>query len=241
MKPEDSHADDNDRQAYDREDVREEMPAFLFRNEADDNDTFEVEADNANDALAKAIEQLGWNGPLQTSSGNFENDRESVEDYLDKKEHIAAIIFDYDYSEEEERPHEESCHNIAEEILSAMKTQEIPRKSSAADRMYNLLKDQGFIEHDWPDMRGPCLCSQCEFERERKKVLAAYEEEKKRELYIVTHEHRHGETVWLVDSNEEPSEEEVINQVMDSPDDFEPDREEFIRVFRAGEIKRIEV
>ena len=38
--------------------------------------------------------------------------------YIDRKEAIASIIFDYEgWTEEEERPHEETCHTLAEQIL----------------------------------------------------------------------------------------------------------------------------
>jgi len=36
---------------------------------------------------------------------------------IDQKEHIAAIIFDHEYSEDDSRPSEEACHKIAETIL----------------------------------------------------------------------------------------------------------------------------
>jgi hypothetical protein len=38
--------------------------------------------------------------------------------YINDKEHIAAIIFDFDEDEEYVRPSEETCHKIAEEILT---------------------------------------------------------------------------------------------------------------------------
>ena len=38
------------------------------------------------------------------------------EAYVQTKESIAAIIFDYE-GEDYERPHEEDCHAIAEEIM----------------------------------------------------------------------------------------------------------------------------
>ena len=48
----------------------------------------------------------------------------SDEEYIQAKELIAAIIFDYDYDSlcpdgGYGRPHEEDCHAIAEEILEA--------------------------------------------------------------------------------------------------------------------------
>ena len=46
-----------------------------------------------------------------------------VEEFVDKKEMIAAIIFDFDKSVEEEvyiPPNEEDCHNIAEQILNSL-------------------------------------------------------------------------------------------------------------------------
>jgi len=46
-----------------------------------------------------------------------EQDEREVREYLDQKEHIAAVIFDHDYPEDEERPSEERCHTLAEEIL----------------------------------------------------------------------------------------------------------------------------
>jgi len=41
------------------------------------------------------------------------------EEYVEIKERIASIIFDYE-GEDYERPHEEDCHAIAEEIMSAL-------------------------------------------------------------------------------------------------------------------------
>jgi len=46
-----------------------------------------------------------------------QQDEREVREYLDQKEHIAAVIFDHDYPEDEERPSEERCHTLAEEIL----------------------------------------------------------------------------------------------------------------------------
>jgi predicted RNA-binding Zn-ribbon protein involved in translation (DUF1610 family) len=96
--PDDNKSDDQDRQADDREDVRES-----YENEECPDCGEPIPEGTEGGEECKNCEHVFW----------------SEEDFLDKKEQIAAIIFDYDYSEEEERPYEESCHNIAEEILSA--------------------------------------------------------------------------------------------------------------------------
>jgi hypothetical protein len=42
------------------------------------------------------------------------------EEYIDMKEQVAFIIFDYDYEDPEMRPHEETCHELAEQILKEL-------------------------------------------------------------------------------------------------------------------------
>ena len=41
------------------------------------------------------------------------------EEYVDKKELIASHIFDF-YGKDYSRPHEQHCHEIAEQILNAL-------------------------------------------------------------------------------------------------------------------------
>jgi len=44
------------------------------------------------------------------------------EDFLNTKEMIAAILFDYENEESDYvRPHEEDCHELAERILEALR------------------------------------------------------------------------------------------------------------------------
>ena len=38
--------------------------------------------------------------------------------YTDCKEKIAALIFDFDYVEPDERPHEDTAHAIAEDVIA---------------------------------------------------------------------------------------------------------------------------
>jgi hypothetical protein len=43
-----------------------------------------------------------------------------VEGWVQAKENVAAVIFDYEYSEGYQRLHEEDCHGIAEIILKIL-------------------------------------------------------------------------------------------------------------------------
>lgn len=44
----------------------------------------------------------------------------SAEDFVDLKEKIAALLFDHEYEDPDQRPHEETCNELAELILNKL-------------------------------------------------------------------------------------------------------------------------
>lgn len=136
MNPDDHKADDMDREAFDREDIQDEeikhkLTVGYVLQKFHGKECIGQEFISSDEVYWENTEgeQLEDNDPeheyqpFHMIQPEAESEEEIVEDYLNKKEQIAAIIFDYDYPEEEERPSELSCHNIAEEILSKIFTE----------------------------------------------------------------------------------------------------------------------
>ena len=60
---------------------------------------------------------------------------------------------------------------------------------------------------------------------------------KEKDLYIVNHEHRHGVSTHYFYSSKPIEEEDVIPHL----EDFEPDREEYIEIFKFDRAEAIDL
>lgn len=57
-------------------------------------------------------------------------------------------------------------------------------------------------------------------------------------LFVVIHEHKHGESVSVIECHRTPTEDEVVDGLVI---DFEPERNEYIRIFCVSQPTVLEV